>query len=366
MNQYLGYLKLNAINEQLSNEFEQSADAIIHGDLDTLKTLINRHPNLVNMRSTRDHNSPLLFYVSANSVEDERQKTPDNILDITKFLLEQGADPNVFSDAYGGNTSLISSVVSSAHPAHANKQSDLVMLLCQYGAQPDINDNAPLKTAIVFRYPQAVNALIICGAPIDHVVFASAVGDVEQVKVFINKGVTPFTTALGIDYVTEKEILDYALTVASMMGQVDTVAYLLEQDIDINSKCSAEEGTALHEASIMGQAEVVELLLKQSADVSSQDHQGFTPLHWAAWHQQHDIMDILIQHGAPLEILNSYGGTVLDSAVYGFTHSHYAVDDPLPTLQKLIDAGADVAKVIPYPVGHDAIDNLLSKYRKDS
>jgi len=261
---------------------------------------------------------------------------------------------------------VLGSLVSSAHPAHANKQSDLIMLLCQYGAQPDINDNAPLKTAIAFRYPQAVHALIICGAPVNHVVFASAVGDLEQVKAFVSRGVKPITTAFGNNYSTEKEILEFALTVASMMGHVDTVAYLLTQDIDINNKRSAEEGTALHEASIMGHVEVAELLLKHGADVSSQDHQGFSPLHWAAWHQQQDVMDILIQHDAPLEILNGYGGTVLDSTVYGFIHSHYAVDDPLPTLQKLIDAGADVTKVIPYPLGHDVIDTFLSQYRTES
>ncbi len=357
---------VNAINAQLSSEFEQSADAIINGDLDTLKTLIDQYPDLVTMRSTRDHHSPLLFYVSANSVEDERQKTPNNILDIAKFLLEQGADPNAVSDAYSGDISVLDSLVSSAHPAHANKQSDLVMLLCQYGAQPDSNDNAPLKTAIAFRYPQAIHALIICGAPIDHVVFASAVGDLEQVKAFVSEGVESFTTAFGIDYTTEKEVLEYALIVASMMGQADTVAYLLRQDIDVNNKRSTEEGTALHEASIAGQFAVAELLLKNGADVSSQDHQGFTPLHWAAWHQQHDIMDILIQHDAPLEILNGYGGTVLDSTVYGFIHSHYAVDNPLPTLQKLIDAGADVTKVTPYPLGHDVIDTFLSQYRTES
>jgi ankyrin repeat protein len=356
---------VDTMSVQLSSEFVQSADAIINGDLESLKALIQDHPDLIHARSTLEHHSTLLFYVSANSVEDERQRTPDNILEITEFLLEQGADPNVMSDAYGGNATLLGSLVSSTHPAHANKQADLVKLLCRYGATPNIHDNAPLKTAIAFRYPKAVDALIACGAPIDHVVFASAVGDIEQVKAFIQAGVKPYTTAFSIDVTDKKEVLGIALTAASMMGHVDVVSHLLTQDIDINAKMSDEKGTALHEASITGQVKVAELLLQHGADVSSQDYQGFTPLHLAAWHQQHDMIDLLIQHDAPLEVLNAYGGTALDTTVYGFVHGYYPIENPLPTLQQLIDAGADVQNVSPFPTGHNAIDTLLSVYRTD-
>lgn len=350
-------------NDQLSNTFNQAADAIINGDLETLQTLIHQYPELLHTRSPHDHHSPLLFYVSANCVETERQKTPDNILDITRFLLDQGADPNAISDAYGGGTTLLDSVVSSAHPAHANKQADLVKLLCEYGAQPDINDNMPLKTAIGFRYPKAVDALIACSAPIDHVVFAAAVGDLAQVQTFIKAGVTPYMTAFGEEISDPQHVLEFALTVASMMGHIETVAYLLTQDIDLNAKRTSEKGTALHEASITGEAEVAELLLKHGADIASGDYQQFTPLHLAAWHQQLDTMDVLLRYAPPLEVLNSYGGTVLDSTVHGFIHTQYPTDNPLPTLQKLIDAGADVNSVTPFPTGHGAIDDLLSHFR---
>src|SRR5688572_29852201 len=47
------------------SEFEQAADAIIHGDADTLATLLSRNPRLVHERSSREHNGTLLHYVSA-------------------------------------------------------------------------------------------------------------------------------------------------------------------------------------------------------------------------------------------------------------------------------------------------------------
>ena len=72
--------------------FEAAVDAIVGGDVAALARLLHDHPELARARSTRAHRSTLLHYVSANGVEDFRQKTPANILEITKLLLKAGAD----------------------------------------------------------------------------------------------------------------------------------------------------------------------------------------------------------------------------------------------------------------------------------
>lgn len=354
---------MNTISENLKAEFEQCVDAIVNGNLETLKQHIIQHPELVHTRSTLNHHATLLFYVTANAVENERQKTPDNILEITRFLLENGADPNVTLDAYGGNPTLLGLLVSSSHPAHANKQADLVKLLCQQGANPNINDNSPIKTAIAFRYPEAIQALVDSGASLDHVVFAAAVGDLEQVKTFIKAGVQPITTAFGVVLDDSQAILEFACISASMMGHIDVVTYLLTQGIDINARQSAEGGTALHEASITGQGAIVKLLLESGADITIQDKHDNTPLHLAAWHQHHRVMNMLLDNQASLETLNTYDATVLDFAVYGAIHGYYPTQDPIGTLKKLLDAGADVEAVSPYPTGNQAIDDLLKSYK---
>ena len=56
--------------------FEAAADAIVAGDLKTLKRLLEKEPKLIAKRSTREHRATLLHYVSANGVEGYRQKTP--------------------------------------------------------------------------------------------------------------------------------------------------------------------------------------------------------------------------------------------------------------------------------------------------
>src|SRR3982751_797969 len=59
--------------------FEAAVDAIVGGDATRLARLLHEHPALVRARSTRAHRATLLHYVSANGVEDFRQKMPPNI-----------------------------------------------------------------------------------------------------------------------------------------------------------------------------------------------------------------------------------------------------------------------------------------------
>lgn len=84
--------------------FEAAVDAIVGGDEAAVKALMAQYPDLVRSRSSR-HGATLLHYVSANGVEDARQKTPANAVAIARILLEAGADPDAtaeFYTTYGG------------------------------------------------------------------------------------------------------------------------------------------------------------------------------------------------------------------------------------------------------------------------
>ena len=268
------------------------------------------------------------------------------------------------ADTYGGS-SILTALVSSSHPARIGKQADLVRLLCEFGAKPNgvKDDGMPLRTAIIFRYTQAAEALANCGAQIDNVVFAAALNKLDVVKQFLQGEIAPFTDAFGLHYDNPTAVLEIALKVASMADHLGIVKFLLQQGIDINAKSNPEEGTPLHEACHTGQLEIARYLLANGADITSQDRDGMTPLHWAAWHQHLDLIDLLVENNAPLKIRNTYGGTVLDATIYGLTHSFYPVTDPLPTLQKLVAAGADVMAVEPYPTGNTTIDEFLKSHR---
>jgi len=109
-------------------EFERAADAIVNGDAATLREMLLRNPELVHARSPREHRSTLLHYVSANGVEDYRQKTPNNAVEIATMLLDAGADVDAVVDAYGKSTTL-GSTATSIHPLRAGVLLPLLELL---------------------------------------------------------------------------------------------------------------------------------------------------------------------------------------------------------------------------------------------
>src|ERR1700686_2193617 len=67
--------------------FEQAADAIASGDMDTLRRLLDERPELIRQRSSRDHRSTLLHNVSANGIEYYRKRKPTKNKQNKKTLL---------------------------------------------------------------------------------------------------------------------------------------------------------------------------------------------------------------------------------------------------------------------------------------
>jgi len=77
--------------------FEVAADAVVGGDVARLRSLLHEHPSLARERSQRAHAATLLHFVSANGVEDERQVTPVNVVELAALLLDAGAEVDAVS-----------------------------------------------------------------------------------------------------------------------------------------------------------------------------------------------------------------------------------------------------------------------------
>src|SRR5258708_22463825 len=135
-------------------QFEEAADAIVSGDIDPLRLLLDERAELIRQRSSRDHRSTLLHYVSANGIEDFRQRTPPNIVEITRMLLDAGADVNAESEAYGGHSMTLGLAATSVHPEAARVQIELLEHLLARGA-------------MIERLPgEAVSACLANGRPL--------------------------------------------------------------------------------------------------------------------------------------------------------------------------------------------------------
>src|SRR6185369_3119435 len=303
-------------------KFETAADAICNGDVKTLKRLLAQEPQLIHSRSTREHKATLLHYVSANGVEGYRQKTPRNIVEITKVLLNSGADVNAEADVYGGGATTLGLVATSVHPFRAGVQNPLMQILLDHGADIDH------KTSAGNRQNTVTGAL------------ANGRG---EAAVFL------------ADHGARLDLED-----AAGVGRLDVVKRFFNADGSLKAKSNRKRlQPALKLACTWGRLNVVEFLLDKGVDLSRDQVDGQTPLHCAAIGGQLETIKFLLKQNAPLEVMNMYGGTVLGQTLWSAAHG----GDPkvyAAIIKVLITAGAKVPERH-VPV-NKPIDDLLRKY----
>lgn len=257
--------------------FERTVDLVVCGDLDALRRAIAQRPALVRARSTKRHHCTLLHYLGANGVEQERQRTPENVLDVARTLLDAGAEPDALADLYDERCTTLSMVVSSSHPAAAGLQLDLALLLLDRGARlagPGSKWQSAVLTALIFGYLDTARGLAARANVTEDFVELAGLGRLDDVR---------------------------ARMAAATGG---------------------EQQAALSLAAQLGHADVVEMLLAHGADPNRYNPDGFhahaTPLHHAAGNGHLSVAQRLIDAGARLDLRDTvYDATPLDWAVHG-------------------------------------------------
>ena len=74
--------------------------------------------------------------------------------------------------------------------------------------------------------------------------------------------------------------------------------------------------TPLHEAIILDNIEMVKLLLQQGAEIEVKDQNSYTPLLLASYHNRIEIMEILLNHGANVHAkVTSFSNSLLYTAI---------------------------------------------------
>ena len=109
--------------------FEKAVDGFLCGDFELVKALITKCPAIISMKSPYAHRATLLHYAASNGVELWRQVVPSNIVEMTTYLLEKGANLEAKMNVYGGEFDPLSLLVSSAHPYAAGVVEPMKRLL---------------------------------------------------------------------------------------------------------------------------------------------------------------------------------------------------------------------------------------------
>lgn len=293
--------------------FEAAADAIITGDVATLRSLLREHPGLVHERSTRAHRAPLLHYVAANGVEDYRQLSPRNAVEVATMLLDAGAEVDAATEVYGGGSTALGLVATSTPPRRAGVQIPLIDLLLERRAAIDgvKPGDSTVRAALANNCPEAAEALADRGARVGDVMVAAGVGRLDLVRQFAKDA--------------SNEQLEHALVMSARYGRLEIATFLLDAGVDVAAS------------------------------------DAMTALHWAAGSADLAMIELLIERGAPLERKNVYGGTVLDSTLWFAHHAdpeELARNDYPAVIDRLIAAGAGTDL---YPEMQQHIDSVYRR-----
>lgn len=273
--------------------FEEAADAIVEGDAARLRRLLRKNPQLVRARSTREHRATLLHYVSANGVENYRQKTPPNVVEIARILLDAGAEVDAEADVYGGGATAFGLVVTSAHPRAAGVQNELADLLLERGARLRAGD---VRACLMNGCPEAAEHMAARGAPVD-LQEAAGLGRVDLVR-------------RHLESAPPREKLVAALIMAAWYDRAEVVALLLDHGLDAGAR-DGEGRTALHVAAYQGFVALAELLVGRRAPLDVvDDTYGTPPFVWAmhAWLAEKRKRDD--DYRAVLRLLARAGATI--------------------------------------------------------
>jgi ankyrin repeat protein len=268
---------------------------------------------------------------------------------LTRLLLEAGADPN-------DNESLYHAAEAPSH--------DCMKILMQFGIRPS-GTNA-LKRKLDFEDFEGARLLLEYGTDpneyvpgaLHHAIYRGR--SVEIIELLLRHGadiharahlgVTPYALAVryGRDAVAQALLRHGAEPTVSAEDRFlsacaradrSAVRAILAEDPGIVAVCAGAGAMPLVDAAEEGRADAVRVMLECGFDPAVMRH-GIAALHFAGWQGDVATVEALLDHGAPLEQVNAFGGTVLGSTIHGAIHRSEAGGDYPAVVSRLVAAGA--------------------------
>ena len=287
-----------------------------NGHMNVVSFLVEQGAN-VNVQD-KEGNAPLML------------ATTNGHMNVVSFLVKQGANMNLQDKE--GNTPLMS----------ASKNGDMyvVSFLVEQGANVNVQDkegNTPLMLASKNGHVNVVTFLAEQGAMVDlqdkkgktalhHALKSNfqchSKTVLETVRSLIKSGVN--VNATTNDSCTP-------LTIAIKHCDVQVINFLIKHGANVELQ-DKDGRTALHHA--VGNYETVRCLIENGANVNATTNDNCTPLMIASKYDDLRVINLLIKHGANVELQDKDGRTAL----------YHAVMEPwnYRTVRCLIENGANV------------------------
>ena len=201
---------------------------------------------------------------------------------------------------------------SAAAAVEAIKAGELEKLRLLVDAEPslstarDENGVSLVMLACYYRRPEAAEALLIASRPLD-IWEAAALGSEDVIQQLCRQ---------------QPELIHawspdgfQPLHLAAFFGQPTAVQALLNLKTDVNAAAHNPMSVRpIHSAVAGRNHDVVRLLIEHGADLNVKQHGGWTPLHAAAMHGDEALMELCLKYGADRTLKSDDGQTAADLA----------------------------------------------------
>lgn len=329
---------------------------------------------------------------------------------LSQYLIERGAQVDPHAAAALGMIDVLQKMVEE-NPAVVNQRgpdgqiplhyavtTEIIDFLLNHGADINMRDidhnSTPAQYAI--NNPDKCNHLIHRGARTD-IFMAIKLGDIELARNLLKEdpnvlqaqvGKGDFTSgdsngghiyeySIGVSarplflasHLRNEAMLDLMLPYSSVeqkfllaciRADSKTVQNLLKEYQDMIHSLDSEDQSIITDAAWDHRVDAVRLMLDVGfqPDARRNDH-SMTALHRAAIRGDREIVQLLVERGASIDIVNEFGGTSLNSCIWGSTNYKDPQGDYAAVAECLIAAGVRLPE---QALGSEAVKSVLMRH----
>jgi ankyrin repeat protein len=313
----------------------------------------------------------------------------DGDSELTSFLIERGATVGVHAAARLGQLDRLEALAAAnptlvnarggdgQTPLHVARSVAVAEYLLAHGADIDARDIDHESTAaqyLVRSRPDVTRFLVARGCRTD-ILMAAALGDIDLVRRLLDADPACIRTNVSSDYfpmenpkaggsiyiwtlgsyktphivarefghqdvvqlLMERSPDEIKLTYACESGDAATCRQLLANDPTLPTKLTAGDRRRIADAANNNDAAVVRLMLESGWPVDARGGHGATPLHFAAWFGNAELVGELLRRGAPVDVKSEeFDSTPLAWAEHGSEHCWSRTRGDYPTTMELL------------------------------
>jgi hypothetical protein len=302
--------------------------------------------------------------------------------ELTRLLLERGADPNDHEVPYHAPESYDNAALKVLLESGKLTQESLSTMLVRKHDWHDIDGvRLLLAHGIDLNGPWRWN-------PLHHAL--SRDNSIEIIELLLDHGADPafvhggFSAVAGAARRGRGDVLELLerrgipielhrvdqLVAACARGDGAAVRAMVEETPRLAGEVRVYGAWILAEFAGTGNTAGARLLLELGVPAGAVNDRGdgyfgiaprSTALPVAAWRARHDVVRLLIERGAPVDARDGWGRTPLALAVRATVDSYWTQRRSPDSVRALLDAGASTEGV-PYPSGYAEVDQLLAPH----